>query len=179
MREKQYSKRRPSNVVLSPSPLITTASPATTVTMVHTAYDGVPLVPSFPIKIDAIASASNSSLLLACSDNSLRILSPKSDPSTPSSSGLVKDEEYVEERTIAGFFPRRGVVTMKTVGLGGTEMLLVLAESIGFYRVPGMGTVAVITKAKGANVCAWDERRGVLAFGRGKRVFVFRHDGED
>ncbi|KAL9274546.1 Vacuolar sorting protein 39-like protein [Drosera capensis] len=148
--------------------------------MVHTAYDAVPLVPTFPLKIEAIASTSNSSLLLACSDNSLRILSPQSDPSTPSSSGLVTDETYVEERSMPGFFSRRGVVTMKTVRINegqGAEMLLVLAESIGFYRVPGMETVAVITKAKGANVCAWDERKGLLAFGRGKRVFVFRDDG--
>ncbi|GAB2235850.1 hypothetical protein Droror1_Dr00026292, partial [Drosera rotundifolia] len=68
--------------------------------MVHTTYDGVPLVPSFPIKISAIAFASNSSLFLTCSEYSLRILSSESDPSTPSTSRLVKDEKYVEERTL-------------------------------------------------------------------------------
>ncbi|GAB2245332.1 hypothetical protein Droror1_Dr00000825 [Drosera rotundifolia] len=64
-------------------------------------------------------------------------------------------------------------------GIREDGIFFLLAESIGFYRVAGMEMVAVITKVKGVNVRAWDERRGVLAFERGMRVFVFRHDGED
>ncbi|GLT80012.1 hypothetical protein SLA2020_514750 [Shorea laevis] len=45
-------------------------------------------------------------------------------------------------------------------------------------QLPSLETIAVITKAKGANVYSWDDRRGFLCFARQKRVHIFRHDGE-
>ncbi|KAK6924356.1 Vacuolar sorting protein 39/Transforming growth factor beta receptor-associated domain 1 [Dillenia turbinata] len=57
------------------------------------------------------------------------------------------------------------------------DLLLSLSESIAFHRLPNLETIAVITKAKGANVYSWDDRRGYLCFARQKRVCIFRHDG--
>lgn len=61
--------------------------------------------------------------------------------------------------------------------LESRELLLSLSESIAFHGLPNLGTIAVITKAKGANVYSWDDRRGFLCFARQKRVCIFRHDG--
>jgi tetratricopeptide (TPR) repeat protein len=61
--------------------------------------------------------------------------------------------------------------------LGSRELLLSLSESIAFHRLPNLETLAVITKAKGANEYSWDDRRGFLCFSRQKRVCIFRHDG--
>lgn len=57
------------------------------------------------------------------------------------------------------------------------ELLISLSESIAFHKLPNLETVAVITKAKGANAFAWDDKRGFLCFARQKRVCIFRHDG--
>lgn len=61
--------------------------------------------------------------------------------------------------------------------LKSRELLLSLSESIAFHRLPNFETLAVITKAKGANAYSWDDRRGFLCFARQKRVYIFRHDG--
>ncbi|KAF9609842.1 hypothetical protein IFM89_018784 [Coptis chinensis] len=57
------------------------------------------------------------------------------------------------------------------------ELLVSLGESVMVHKLPALETVAVVGKAKGANLFAWDDRRGFLCFARQKRVCVFRHDG--
>ncbi|XP_004243182.1 vacuolar sorting protein 39-like [Solanum lycopersicum] len=148
--------------------------------MVHSAYDSFELLNSCPTKIDAVESY-GSNLLVACSDGSLRVYGPES--SVPGQSppadyhnqnlGL-QQERYVLERTVNGF-SRRQMLAMEV--LVSRELLLSLSESIAFHRLPNLETLAVITKAKGANVYSWDDKRGFLCFGRQKRVCIFRHDG--
>ncbi|XP_009619069.1 vacuolar sorting protein 39 [Nicotiana tomentosiformis] len=148
--------------------------------MVHSAYDSFELLNNCPTKIDAIESY-GSNLLIACSDGSLRVYGPESavsDQSPPSdfhsqTLGL-HQERYVLERSVNGF-SRRQMLAMEV--LVSRELLLSLSESIAFHRLPNLETLAVITKAKGANVYSWDDKRGFLCFGRQKRVCIFRHDG--
>ncbi|KAL4361456.1 hypothetical protein GQ457_04G019110 [Hibiscus cannabinus] len=143
--------------------------------MVHNAYDSFQLLTGCPTKIDAIESY-GSKLLLGCSDGSLRIYG--SDPSDadrpPSDPHALRKELYALERTVAGF-SKKPLISMEV--LESRELLLSLSESIAFHRLPNLETIAVITKAKGANVYSWDDRRGFLCFARQKRVCIFRHDG--
>lgn len=150
--------------------------------MVHTAFDSLELLKGCPTKIDAVESY-GSNLLVACADGSLRIYGPESstssaDRSPPSdrrSKTLeLKREPYVLERTVNGF-SKRPMLAMEV--LGSRELLLSLSESISFHKLPNLETLAVITKAKGANAYSWDDRRGFLCFARQKRVCIFRHDG--
>ncbi|XP_071701680.1 vacuolar sorting protein 39-like [Rutidosis leptorrhynchoides] len=151
--------------------------------MVHSAYDSLELLNNCPTKIDAVESY-GSNLLIACSDGSLRIFGPESSsssaadrspPSDRQSQTLeLKKEPYVLERTVNGF-SRRPMLAMEV--LGSRELLLSLSESIAFHKLPNFETLAVITKAKGANAYSWDDRRGFLCFARQKRVCIFRHDG--
>ncbi|XVF62028.1 hypothetical protein PTKIN_Ptkin08bG0184100 [Pterospermum kingtungense] len=144
--------------------------------MVHTAYDSFQLLSDCPTKIDAIESY-GSKLLLSCSDGSLRIYGPDSsgaDRSPPSDQHALRKEPYALERTVIGF-SKKALVSMEV--LESREILLSLSESIAFHRLPNLETIAVITKAKGANVYSWDDRRGFLCFARQKRVCIFRHDG--
>ncbi|XP_042020623.1 vacuolar sorting protein 39-like [Salvia splendens] len=151
--------------------------------MVHSAYDSFELLHNSTAKIDAVESYGHN-LLLSCSDGSLRIYCPESsanDPRSPTpSSDLylqypeLRKEPYVLERTINGF-SRRPMLAMEF--LKSRELLLSLSESIAFHRLPNFETLAVITKAKGANAYSWDERRGFLCFARQRRVCIFRHDG--
>lgn len=62
--------------------------------------------------------------------------------------------------------------------LASIGLLLSLSESIVIHKLPNLETLAVISKAKGANLYAWDDRRGFLCFARQKRVCIFRHNGE-
>ncbi|KAI6695399.1 hypothetical protein NL676_023109 [Syzygium grande] len=163
--------------------------------MVHSAYDSFQLLADCPARIEAVEPYA-STILLGCSDGSLRIYGP--DPSSSSSSssspppppappaaadrsspptgarGELRKEPYVLLRNAAGF-TRRPFLSMEA--LAARELLLTLSESIAFHRLPNLETVAVLTKARGANVCSWDERRGFLCFARQKRVCIFRHDG--
>ncbi|KAL3630294.1 Vam6/Vps39-like protein [Castilleja foliolosa] len=151
--------------------------------MVHSAYDSFQLLNNSSTRIDVIESY-GSNFLISCSDGSLRIYGPESsagDPrSPPSPSELysktleLKKEPYVLERTINGF-SKKPMLAMEV--LKSRELLLSLSESIAFHRLPNLETLAVITKAKGANAYSWDERRGYLCFARQKRVCIFRHDG--
>ncbi|KAK4714603.1 hypothetical protein R3W88_020510 [Solanum pinnatisectum] len=148
--------------------------------MVHSAYDSFELLNSCPTKIDAIESY-GSNLLVACSDGSLHVYGPESSvpgqspPSDYHNQNLgLQQERYVLERTVNGF-SRRQMLAMEV--LVSRELLLSLSESIAFHRLPNLETLAVITKAKGANVYSWDDKRGFLCFGRQKRVCIFRHDG--
>ncbi|XP_027116271.2 vacuolar sorting protein 39-like isoform X2 [Coffea arabica] len=149
--------------------------------MVHSAYDTFQLVHNSPIKIDAIESY-GSNLLLACSDGSLRIYGPESSSSptsdrSPTSSDFhpheLKKEAYALDRSINGF-SKKPMLAMEA--LSSRELLLSLSESISFHRLPNLETMAVITKAKGANAYSWDDRRGFLCFARQKRVCIFRHE---
>lgn len=149
--------------------------------MVHSAYDSLEILKNCPTKIDAIESY-GPNLLISCSDGCLRIYGPESsasDRSPPSDRhsqtplGLRK-EPYVLERTVTGF-SKRPMLAMEV--LGERELLLSLSESIAFHRLPNLETIAVITKAKGANAYSWDDRRGFLCFARQKRVCIYRHDG--
>lgn len=155
--------------------------------MVHSAYDSFELLTDCPTKIEAIESY-GSKLLLGCSDGSLRIYgpdssvsfttsdrSPPSDFHAPSSSSDLRRAPYALERNVAGF-SRKPLISMEV--LDSRELLLSLSESIAFHRLPNLETVAVLTKAKGANVYSWDERRGFLCFARQKKVCIFRHDGK-
>ncbi|MBA0560782.1 hypothetical protein Golob_017659 [Gossypium lobatum] len=144
--------------------------------MVHSAYDSFQLLTDCPTKIDAIESY-GSKLLLGCSDGSLRIYvsdSSGADRSPPSDPHALRKEPYALERTVAGF-SKKPLISMEV--LESRELLLSLSESIAFHRLPNLETIAVITKAKGANVYSWDDRRGFLCFARQKRVCIFRHDG--
>lgn len=149
--------------------------------MVHSAYDSFELINNSPNKIDAIESY-GSNLLISHSDGSLRVYVPESSstsvqspPSDITHKGGLLQERYVLERTVNGF-SRRQMLAMEV--LLSRELLLSLSESIAFHRLPNLETLAVITKAKGANVYSWDDKRGVLAFGRQRRVCIFRHDGK-
>ncbi|XP_013598746.1 PREDICTED: vam6/Vps39-like protein [Brassica oleracea var. oleracea] len=139
--------------------------------MVHNAYDSFQLLTNCPARIDAVESH-NSKLFAGCYDGSLRIYSPQS-PSSSSSDELRQDS-YLLETTVTGF-AKKPIVAMKV--LASRELLLSLSESIAFHKLPNLETVAVITKAKGANAYSWDDRRGFLCFSRQKRVCVFKHDG--
>lgn len=144
--------------------------------MVHSAYDSFQLLTNCSPKIDAIASYS-SKLLLGCSDGSLKIYGPESsdsDRSPPSDHHALRKEQYELERTVVGF-SKKPILSMEV--LASRELLLSLSESIAFHRLPYLETIAVLTKAKGANVYSWDDRRGFLCFARQKRVCIFRHDG--
>lgn len=146
--------------------------------MVHSAYDSFELLNNCPTRIVTIESY-GAKLFLGCSDGSLRIYGPesfsfdRSPPSDPSALELRK-EPYVLERTVTGF-SKKPLVAMEVSGT--RDLLLSLSESIAFHRLPNLETIAVITKAKGANVYSWDDRRGFLSFARQKRVCIFRHDG--
>lgn len=146
--------------------------------MVHSAYDSFELISDCPTKIEAI-EAYGPKLLLGCSDGSLKIYAPdssSSDRSPPSDYHAHKlhQEPYALERNLSGF-SKKPLVSMEV--LESRELLLSLSESIAFHGLPNLGTIAVITKAKGANVYSWDDRRGFLCFARQKRVCIFRHDG--
>ncbi|XP_073293751.1 vacuolar sorting protein 39-like isoform X1 [Primulina huaijiensis] len=152
--------------------------------MVHSAYDSFQLIPNSASRIDAIESC-GSTLLLSCSDGSLRIYGPESSAGEDRSSLStfsefyhhtleLKKEPYVLERTINGF-SKKPMLAMEVIK--SRELLLSLSESIAFHRLPNLETLAVITKAKGANAYSWDEKRGFLCFARQKRVCIFRHDG--
>ncbi|KDP38604.1 hypothetical protein JCGZ_05311 [Jatropha curcas] len=143
--------------------------------MVHSAYDSFELLRGCPTRIDAVESY-GSKLLVGCSDGALRIYGP--DRSSLSDyhgqAQELKKETYALERTVNGF-SKRALLSMEV--LASRELLLSLSESIAFHRLPHLETLAVITKAKGANVYSWDDRRGFLCFARQKRVSIFRHDG--
>lgn len=140
--------------------------------MVHNAYDSFQLLKDCPARIDAVESY-GSKLFAGCYDGSLRIYSPpESSASDPSE---LHHETYVLETTVAGF-SKKPIVAMEV--LASRELLLSLSESIAFHGLPNLETVAVITKAKGANAYSWDDRRGFLCFSRQKRVCVFKHDGK-
>lgn len=145
--------------------------------MVHNAYDSFQLLSGCPSKIDAVESY-GSKLLVGCSDGALRIYAPESsaaaDHSPPSDPNAFRREPYSLEKTI-NTFSKKPIISMEV--LAARELLVSLSESISFHRLPNLETMAVITKAKGANVFCWDDRRGFLCFARQKRVCIFRHDG--
>ncbi|CAN1166526.1 Vacuolar sorting protein 39 [Linum perenne] len=144
--------------------------------MVHSAYDSFELLRGCPTKIDAVASYA-SKLLLGCSDGALRVYTAESDRS-PSTDYLgqvqeLRKEAYLLERTMTGF-SKKTLLSMEV--LASRELLVSLSDSIAFHRLPNLETFAVITKAKGANVFSWDDRRGYLCFARQKRVCIIRHE---
>ncbi|RWR97697.1 vam6/Vps39-like protein isoform X1 [Cinnamomum micranthum f. kanehirae] len=144
--------------------------------MVHSAYDAIELVKNHSTKIESIAS-NGSKLLLACVDCSLRIYAPQSAPSSPSdpsSNGSIQRQRYVLEKNL-GSFSRKPIVAMEISK--SRNVLLSLSETITFHRLPNLELVAVVSKSKGANAYAWDDRRGVLCFGRQKRVRISRLEG--
>ncbi|XP_068646706.1 vacuolar sorting protein 39 [Aristolochia californica] len=142
--------------------------------MVHTAYDSQELLKNYPAKIQCIGS-DGSNLLLGCNDGSLHMCAPQSDdrPLT-SSDHHIRREPYVLEKAIKGFSKK---LLMSLEVSPSRNLLISLSESIAFHRLPGLEPLAVIGKSKGANVYAWDDRRGFLCFGRQKRVGIFRHEG--
>lgn len=142
--------------------------------MVHNAYDSFQLLKDCPARIDALESY-GSKLFAGCYDGSLRIYSPESSSSDRFPPSELHKQPYVLETTVNGF-SRKPIVAMEV--LASRELLLSLSESISFHGLPNLETVAVITKAKGANVYSWDDRRGFLCFARQKRVCVFKHDGK-
>ncbi|CAN8328098.1 unnamed protein product [Cochlearia groenlandica] len=141
--------------------------------MVHNAYDSFQLLKDCPARIDAVESY-GSKLFAGCYDGSLRIYSPEPSASDRSLSSELCNEPYVLEKTVSGF-SKKPIVAMEV--LASRELLLTLSESISFHGLPNLETVAVITKAKGANAYSWDDRRGLLCFSRQKRVCVFKHEG--
>jgi hypothetical protein len=141
--------------------------------MVHSAYDAVELVSGVPGRIEAVASHAGK-LLVAASDCSLRIYSA---PAAPAADGEIRgDGPYALERQEQRLW-RRAPSAMEASA--SRDLLLSLSEWVALHRLPGLETVAVVSKTKGANVFAWDDRRGLLAAGRQKRLTIFRLDGED
>lgn len=147
--------------------------------MVHSAYDSFELFNDCPTKIDAVESY-GSKLLLGCSDGSLRIYAPESssDASPPSDYRSTQlellKEPYFQERIINGF-AKRPITAMEV--LSSKELLISLSESISVHKLSSFETVAVISKAKGANAFSWDDSRAFLCFSKQRRVYIFRHDG--
>ncbi|KAK9165529.1 hypothetical protein Scep_000720 [Stephania cephalantha] len=144
--------------------------------MGHSAYDSFELLTNCPKKIEAVASH-GTKIFLGCSDGSLLIYVPESsdgDRPPHNDQSETQKEPYVLEKTLNGF-SKRPIVAMEVSR--SRELLLSLSESIAFHRIPNLETIAVITKAKGANLFSWDDRRGYLCFARQKRVCIFRHDG--
>ncbi|KAJ4967639.1 hypothetical protein NE237_014340 [Protea cynaroides] len=149
--------------------------------MVHNAYDSFQLLASFPARIECAASY-GPKLILGCIDGSLRICAPESSTSSSEKSpqferertASIKREPYILENTMIGFW-KKPLVSMEVSA--SRELLISLSESIAVHRVPNFEAVAFIGKAKGANVYAWDDRRGYLCFGRQKHVGIFRYDG--
>ncbi|KAK9129880.1 hypothetical protein Sjap_010367 [Stephania japonica] len=143
--------------------------------MVHTAYDSFELLSNCPKKIEAVASH-GTKIFLGCSNGSFLIYVPESsDGDRPhNDQSETQKEPYVLKKTLNGF-SKRPIVAMEVSR--SRELLLSLSESIAFHRIPNLETIAVITKAKGANLFSWDDRRGFLCFARQKRVCIFRHDG--
>ncbi|OVA05137.1 Clathrin [Macleaya cordata] len=156
--------------------------------MVHNAYDLFQLLTNSPTKILS-AAVYNSKLLLGCTDGSLKIYAPESSSSSSSSVEQslpsdrhqletlefgIKRETYVLEKTLKGFW-KKALVSMEVSQ--SRSVLISLSESITVHRVPNLEAVAVISKAKGATVFAWDDQRGLLCFGRQKRVGIFRLEG--
>ncbi|KAH9606456.1 hypothetical protein KSS87_002854 [Heliosperma pusillum] len=140
--------------------------------MVHSAYDTIELISDTPSKIDTVESHS-SNLFLACSDGSLRIYQPDSNSSDNPSDSLAK-QPYALDKTLTNF-SKRPILSLQV--LPSHDLLFSLSESISVHNLPSLETSAVISKAKGANVYSWDDRRGFLCFARQRRVFIFRHDG--
>ncbi|AET03930.2 vacuolar sorting protein 39 [Medicago truncatula] len=138
--------------------------------MVHTAYDSFELLTNSTSKIESIESY-GSKLLLGCSNGSLLVYAPEHSVPAPEE---MRKEAYVLERNVNGF-AKKAVVSLQVVE--SREFLLSLSESIAFHKLPTFETIAVITKAKGANAFCWDEHRGFLCFARQKRVCIFRRDG--
>ncbi|XP_027333753.1 vacuolar sorting protein 39-like [Abrus precatorius] len=134
--------------------------------MVHSAYDCLEVVGNCPDKIEAIESY-GSKLLVGCSDGSLRIYAAEIESSN-------RSKPYALEKNLVGF-SKKPVLSMEVIE--SRELLISLSESITFHKLPSFETIAVITKAKGANVFCWDHQRGFLCFARQKRVCIFRHDG--
>lgn len=152
--------------------------------MVHSAYDAVELVAGVPGRIEAVAShagkllvaASDSEGFLRGSDCSLRIYSAPGS-STEGGGEIRRDGPYALERHEQRFW-RRPPLAMEVSA--SRDLLLSLSEWVALHRLPGLETVAVVSnKTKGANVFAWDDRRGLLAVGRQKRLTVFRLDSEN
>ncbi|XP_062214782.1 vacuolar sorting protein 39-like [Phragmites australis] len=147
--------------------------------MVHSAYDAVELVAGVPGRIEAVAShagkllvaASDPEGFLRSSDCSLRIYSA---PSPADGGEIQRDGPYALERQEPRFW-RRPPLAMEVSA--SRDLLLSLSEWVALHRLPGLETVVVVSpKTKGANVFAWDDRRGLLAVGRQKRLTVFRLD---
>ncbi|OVA07026.1 Clathrin [Macleaya cordata] len=148
--------------------------------MVHSAYDSFELLKNSSTKIQSVGSY-GSKLLVGCADGSLMIFAPESSVSdrSPTSdrnyqSLEMRKEPYILEKTLTGF-SKKPIIAMEVSV--SRELLVSLSESIAFHRLPNLETIAVITKAKGANLYTWDDRRGFLCFARQKRVCIFRHDG--
>jgi hypothetical protein len=139
--------------------------------MVHSAYDAVELVSGVPGRIEAVASHAGK-LLVAASDCSLRIYSPPA----PADGEIRRDGPYALERQEQRLW-RRAPSAMEASAT--RDLLLSLSDWVALHRLPGLETVAVVSKTKGANVFAWDDRRGLLAAGRQKRLTIFRLDGEN
>lgn len=137
--------------------------------MVHSAYDAVELVSGVPGDIVAVAAYAGR-LLVAGKDGSLRIYASPGH----AGGGIPRDGPYALERQQPSLW-RRGTPLAMEVS-AGRELLLSLAECVNLHRLPGLETVAVIGKTKGANLFAWDDRRGLLAVGRWKRLTIFRLD---
>ncbi|XP_026393514.1 vacuolar sorting protein 39-like [Papaver somniferum] len=157
--------------------------------MVHSAYDSLELLQlkNNSTKIQSVGSY-GSKILVGCADGSMLIYVPSStDPRSPTSSSStssdihnyhhcleLRKDSYVLEKSLTGF-SKKPLISMEVST--SRELLVSLSESISFHGLPNLETIAVITKAKGANLFSWDDRRGYLCFSRQKRVCIFRHDG--
>ncbi|GJN23519.1 hypothetical protein PR202_gb11174 [Eleusine coracana subsp. coracana] len=150
--------------------------------MVHSAYDAVELAAGVPGRIEAVAShagklliaTSDSEGFLRSSDCSLRIYSA---PSVADGGEIRRDGPYTLERQEARFW-RRAPLAMEVSA--SRDLLLSLSEWVALHGLPGLETVAAVSsKTKGANAIAWDDRRGLLAVGRQKRLTVFRLDSNN
>jgi Vam6/Vps39-like protein vacuolar protein sorting-associated protein 39 len=150
--------------------------------MVHSAYDAVELAAGVPGHIEAVAShagkllvaTSDSEGFLRSSDCSLRIYAASS---AADGGEIWREGPYTLERQEPQFW-RRPPLAMEVSA--SCDLLLSLSEWVALHRLPGLETVAAVSsKTKGANAIAWDDRRGLLAVGRQKRLTVFRLDSNN
>ncbi|KAL2616616.1 hypothetical protein AAZX31_08G146400 [Glycine max] len=88
---------------------------------------------------------------------------------------VVSNESLSYSFGLSNGFAKKPMLSMTVVE--SRDFLIPLSESIAFHRLPFFETIAVITKAKGANLFCWNHRRGFLCLARQKHICIFRHDG--
>ncbi|XP_024386372.1 vacuolar sorting protein 39 [Physcomitrium patens] len=142
--------------------------------MVHNAFDLVQILKDCPVKIDSVGLW-GSRILVGCMDGSLRMYVPEfMDNPTSFKEPDLSSGSYILKDTRIGF-AKKAVTSMDV--LQSRNLLITLSDTVAVHSLPEFDLVAYLTKTKGANLYAWDERRGMLAVAKAKRLFLYKYDG--